>query len=812
MTFRMLLSNLSRFDRYLLSDIKPISKPSSIHDICNCTPIHPVKIQHHLRLFFFAFAVLLLSTTFGYSQCNPLSTLYAENNGQDGIMFDINAIVDVTITGFDFNMGATTPYNMEIYFKAGTHVGFEMTPGAWTLAGTAANVMGVGLNVPTAIPIALNVAIPAGQTYSFYITDTGSAANLDYTNGTVVGALYSTDGNINVYEGTGKDYPFLQNFAPRIPNTTVYYDCCPKPILVELDNSCSGFPDGSIEATGQGVGPWVYEVSNTSGVLQTSPSINGPYTFIGLIEGQYVVTATDANGCVANEDAELEPAAPMTIAASVTDNFCFGGVIGEINVNVVGGSAPFDIGWSDLFGNILQLNPQTNGTSSLSGLAAGTYVVGALDQAGCQTVDSIVVSEPVSALVLTLTPSNLLCFESGDGQILASLNGVSPFVYDLENAMGIPIGNANNAGNHTFQNLNAGNYSVTVTDANGCEATEDVELTEPAMLDAVSSTSPVLCFNGNQGSASISSISGGTTPYGQTSWNDPTSQVGNSATGLFPGAYTATIIDANGCTLEVDFLFNNPPPLTLNPSYLTDTCGQGKGAAIINVSLGTPPYTYLWKPDGLTTQFHYQLLEGFYEVVVTDANGCTDSAFVEVKDDISYPIAAFDYRIEGEDVLTQEVQFLNNSVGTSQWTWNFGDGESSNEENPLYQYDYAGDYLVQLLASNGFCVDTTYKYVNIDPMLLVYVPNAFTPGINGKNDFFFPQGEGIELESYDMFIYDRWGKLLWQTGNFSKKWDGTNMFTLKEVPNGTYAYLIKFKEFADLDRHEYTGVVHLLRD
>lgn len=759
-----------------------------------------------------AFLVLFGLPLIGYAQCDPLSTLYAENNGQDGIMFDINAIVDVTITGFDFNMGAATPYDMEIYYKAGTHVGFEMTPGAWTLAGSAANVMGAGVNVPTPIPIVLNVPIPAGQTYAFYITDTGNAANLDYTNGTVVGALYVTDGNINIYEGTGKDYPFLQNFTSRVPNATVYYDCCPQPLLVEFDNSCSGLPDGSIEATGQGVGPWVYELSDVSGVIQTSPPTNGPFTFVGLIEGQYVVNATDASGCTAMEDAELEPAAPMIIVPTVIDNLCYGGTAGVIDIVVNGGTAPIDIGWTDSFGNVLQLDPQSNGTASLNGLSAGTYLVGAMDQAGCQTTESIVVSEPATPLTLTLTPTDLTCFQSGNGAILASQNGIAPFDFELVDVVGNPVSSATNAGDHTFQNLNAGTYFVTAVDANGCEATQNIQITQPSALEVETFVNPVLCFNGNQGAASISSISGGTTPYGQTTWNDPLSQVGNTATDLFAGAYVATVTDANGCTLDVDFVLDNPPPLTLTPAYLTDTCGQGKGAAIINVSLGTPPYTYLWKPNGEDTQIRYGLFEGAYEVVVTDANGCTDSTFVEVRDDIPYPIASFDYRIEGEDVLTQEVQFVNNSVGTSQWTWNFGDGESSNAQNPRYHYDYAGDYLVQLLASNGFCVDTTYRYVNIDPMLLVYVPNAFTPGINGKNDYFFPQGEGIELESYDMFIYDRWGKLVWQTGNFSKKWDGTNMFTLKEVPAGTYVYLIKFREYADLDRHEYTGVVHLLRD
>ncbi|TNF30581.1 MAG: T9SS type B sorting domain-containing protein [Bacteroidetes bacterium] len=760
----------------------------------------------------FFFLCSLLLPFLALAQCGPTTTLYAENNGQDGIMFDITAAVDVTILGFDCNMGETiTPYNMEIYYKAGTHVGFTTTPGAWTLVGTANGVMGMGVDVPTPIPIVVNVAIPQGQTYAFYVTETGGAANIDYTNGVAVGNVAVNDGNISVLEGTGKDYAFGTDYAPRVPNMTIYYECCPSPDIVETPNSCSGLPDGSVEVIGQGTGPWVYEIADITGVLQTSPPTNGPYTFQGLIEGQYVISATDATGCTAVADAELAPAAPMVIDATVTDNLCYGGTLGIIDVEVNGGTAPIDIGWTDAFGNVLQLDPQTNGMATLAGLSAGTYLVGAMDQAGCSTTASIDVTEPVAPLVLTLTPQDLRCFESADGEVLAEQNGVAPFVYELADVLGNPLSSANNADTYTFQGLEAGVYFVTVTDAEGCAVTENVEVHQPEALSADASSTPVLCFNGNQGTATVSNISGGTTPYAQTVWNDPQQQVGNTATDLESGNYIATVSDANGCELEVAFTLNNPPPLTLTPDYLTDTCGQGKGAAIINVSLGTPPYTYLWKPDGMTTPVHYQLFEGSYEVVVSDANGCTDSTFVTVQDDIPYPFAAFDYRIEGDNELNQEVQFINNSIGTSQWSWFFGDDEFSNLEDPKHDYQRAGDYLVQLIASNGYCEDTAYRYVNIDPLLTVYVPNAFSPGENGINDFFYPQGEGIEEESYDMFIYDRWGGLVWQTGNFSKKWNGTNLEG-SEVPVGTYAWVITFREFADLDRYVMKGVVHVIRD
>lgn len=770
---------------------------------------------------FVTIAILIAVIPFlGFGQCDPMTTPFAQNNSQDGLMFDIEAINDVTINNFSANLCDAGPYDMEIYYKVGTHIGFQANAAAWTLVGATAALVPAGADVPTFIPININIAIPAGQRYAFYVTESANTGdNMCYTNGVspapssvATNIPVLADPNIIVYEGTGKDYAFGADYYPRAPNFIVDYDCCPPPDTLVIGNSCSGLADGSIEVTGQGTSPWVYEISDISGILETSAPINGAYTFLGLVEGLYQVSATDGTGCTAVLSVEVTTADPILINTVINDNLCFGGVLGGADITINGGTAPYDIVWTDAFGNPLQVDLQTTGTSSITDLSAGTYLVGALDAAGCNVVSTVIITEPATPLNVTLSPTDLNCFEAADGEIGVSYDGVSPYSFQVFDVLGNPVQNTNSAADYTFQGLDAGIYFVTATDANDCSTTEDVELLEPAALEIEMAMTPVLCFNGNQGTATITSISGGTMPYGQTSWNDPASQVGNTATNLSTGVWTATVVDANGCTIDTEFEFDNPPPLTLNPLYRTDTCGQGKGVAYLQVQLGTPPYSFLWKDDGSTFPSLDSLMQGSYEVVVTDANGCADSTFVSVSDDLPYPFAAFDYRIEGENVLDQEVQFLNNSIGTSQWTWFFGNGETSNEEDPRYRYGRAGDYLVQLIASNGYCADTAYNYVNIDPMLLVYVPNAFTPGRNGINDYFFPQGEGIELESYDMFIYDRWGKLLWQTGNFSKKWDGTNMFSGEQVPVGTYAYMIKFREFADLDRHVYTGIVNVIRD
>lgn len=562
---------------------------------------------------------------------------------------------------------------------------------------------------------------------------------------------------------------------------------------------CPGFSDGTATATpAGGTAPYVLDW------VGQNPN--------ALAAGNYTVNVTDANGCNASQPFVIVEGAGLTMNFVITDNVCFGGNTGAASLTVGNGTAPYDIVWTDAFLTPIQTNLGTQGVSSINGLIAGTYNIGAQDATGCQSAQTITITQPAQGLVMNLTPQDLTCFESGDGEILASQGGLSPFQYQLSDVFGNPVASANNANAYTFQGLDIGIFFVDITDANGCTTTDAVELFEPEPLVAQSTVSPISCFEGADGAIAITQITGGTTPYPPVSWNDPSNQTGSTATNLIAGSYTATISDANGCMITEIFNLQHPAKMNLMASYLTDTCGQGNGAARVVVQLGTSPYSYNWKPDGIATSTHYNLGAGTYEVVVTDANGCSDSTSVEVKDDLPYPIADFSYRIEGETLIDQEVQFINHSNGTIQWTWNFGEGTFSNEENPRFHYERSGDYLVQLLASNGYCNDTAYQYVNIDPLLVVYVPNAFTPGINGKNDYFFPQGEGIEEESYDMFIFDRWGKLIWQTGNFSKKWDGTNMFSLKQVPVGTYVYLIKFREYADLDRHVYKGTVTVIRD
>ncbi|MEM0996819.1 MAG: T9SS type A sorting domain-containing protein [Bacteroidota bacterium] len=171
------------------------------------------------------------------------STPYNSNNGQRGCMFDVLATNSITIRCFEANLYAGTTANYEIYYRAGTHVGFENNAAAWTLLGSATGITSAGNNLPTALPIPINITIPAGVTYSFYITN-DFGAGTSYTDGTAVGNFLAGDANLTVFEGVGKSYPFGLTFAVRNFNGTLFYDLAGPldagTVALEADAGASG--------------------------------------------------------------------------------------------------------------------------------------------------------------------------------------------------------------------------------------------------------------------------------------------------------------------------------------------------------------------------------------------------------------------------------------------------------------------------------------------------------------------------------------------------------------------------------------------
>ncbi len=148
---------------------------------------------------------------------------FAGGNGQAGNMFDVVALNPITVNSFDISMDDGVTADVEVYSKAGTWVGSDMTPGDWTLVASVPGVLSGGQNLPTPLNLSLGMNVAAGDTVAFYVTLVGSTA-INYTNGGTVGDVWAADTNLQVLEGAGKVYPFLNTFQPRNFNGRIVYD------------------------------------------------------------------------------------------------------------------------------------------------------------------------------------------------------------------------------------------------------------------------------------------------------------------------------------------------------------------------------------------------------------------------------------------------------------------------------------------------------------------------------------------------------------------------------------------------------------
>ena len=382
----------------------------------------------------------------------------------------------------------------------------------------------------------------------------------------------------------------------------------PAPIglsLLIIDNgTCAGNCDGVITVIPSGgTIPFTYVWDDP--LTQTTAAADS------LCAGLYTVQVTDANGCVDNVSGTVSNPVGLVATATGTDVSCNGVCDGSASVTITGGTAPFTYLWDD---------PSGSTTDAVTGLCAGSYTVTVTDADNCDFVAPVTINEP-DPIVITF--SNIVDLEcDGDciGEATADVTGgTAPYTYQWDDS--------NNQTTATATGLCADTYTVTITDANGCVATETVTIAGPDPLtSSISSSTGATCFGDCDGTATVTAT-GGTAPY-TYQWNDPANQTGATATGLCAGTYGVTVTDANGCVSVSTVIINEPNLLQASTTANDVTCfGECDGTASVFVVGGTPPYTYQWDdPNNQTTVTATGLCADTYNVTVTGSNGCTTSA------------------------------------------------------------------------------------------------------------------------------------------------------------------------------------------
>ncbi len=286
--------------------------------------------------------------------------------------------------------------------------------------------------------------------------------------------------------------------------------------------------------------------------------------------------------------------------------------------------------------------------------------------------------------------------------------------------------------------------------------------------------------------------------------------------------YTVTATDVNGCvnTETIDIIANPIPPLT----FIGDTL---IGCDMLNVRfdnltvLGEATCTWDFGDGSSATGCEFVLhnfnTPGEYDVTLTveTEEGC--SSTVTYEDYISVtplPIAAFSFSPNLVSIEDTEVSFENSSEGASLYEWDFSDGSSiSNEFEPIHNFPVVPNatYNVQLVAKNNdVCADTTIQVIEIQDIIIFYVPNVFTPDGDNFNESFQPViTSGIDIFDYHLTIFNRYGETVFESFNKDIGWDGTYGDRVK-VQDEVYIWSIEFGDTRSDRKHEYRGHVTIL--
>lgn len=467
---------------------------------------------------------------------------------------------------------------------------------------------------------------------------------------------------------------------------------CPVPaftVTTQNNPLCNG-GTGSATVTGTGGTGYTYNWSPTGGTAATAT---------GLSAGTYTVNVTNTCGSNSNVTVTITQPAVVSATSTQTNISCNGANNGTATVTASGGTPGYTYSWA----------PSGGTAATATGLAPGTYTCTITDANGCNTTQSVTITEPTVLVASAASQTNVSCFGGNNGAAAVTASGgTASYTYNW-----LPSGGSA----ATASGLTAGTYTCTVTDANGCTATQSFTITEPPVL-AVSAASQtdVLCFGGSNGDATVS-VSGGTTSY-TYNWL-PAGGTAATASGLTAGTYTCNVTDANGCTASQSFTITEPASaLAVTSSATTILCNGGQATITVAATGGTAPYS------GDTT---YTVGAGSYTYPVTDANGCMDSTTIVITEPTAIALASASTNITCFGANNGSVD-LTASGGTAPYTFSWNSGLYTTEDiSGLTPGTYTG-----VITDGNGCQDSVSVVIS-EPAAIVSALSA-TPAVVCNND------------------------------------------------------------------------------
>lgn len=375
---------------------------------------------------------------------------------------------------------------------------------------------------------------------------------------------------------------------------------------------------------------------------------------------------------------------------------------------------------------------------------------------------------------------------------------------------------------HVYANTDTFTVSLVVVSSDLCRDTVSKEVIVFPLPEAGFITDTV-CLNSETTFMNTSSVISGN--IASTSWQfgdgnismdyNPSHFYSNS--GLFNA--TLNVISDKGCADSISLpvkVFSLPRPAVI-PDFIS-------GCEVLPINFRDTSTDvdgiitgWIWDfgdggSDTIQHPSHVYEVRGVYDVSlqIISSTGCiNDSLFSSLISVYPEPLAIFTYTPEVPDMLFPQVQFINRSVDADNYEWEFGDGSDPEHwTSPQHTYEQPGSYTITLISSNNYgCSDTLFRILEVKDAFTLYIPNAFSPNNDGRNDLF--RVSGIGITEFNIRIFNRWGKMIWESSDIHNGWDGRHEED-ENVQQEVFVYKVDVRDIFNKP-HSYTGRITVVR-
>jgi gliding motility-associated-like protein len=682
-------------------------------------------------------------------------------------------------SSYVWNTGQTTD---TLIFTPSTNTTFSVTT---TDANgcTASSSRSITVNPSPSLSLSGDTLLCAGQTGSLSVS---GATTYTWNTGATTASINTNLSNTTAFSVTGSN-----NGCESTASITVTVSGGPTVSINGVSLICNSDNSGAVNTT----------VTSSSGIFTYRWS-NGETTAVltGISAGTYTLTVTDtlASGsnvfCQTVRSATVTEPPVLSIGLDSIRNLrCHNDNSGGIFITPNGGTPGYAYQWSN--GGFNQ---------DLINLAAGNYSLILTDNNGCTTTAAYTVTQPnaLNASISSVTPSG--CNGINQGAVATNISGgTAPYVYLWSNG----------ASSQNLSGLGTGTYTLSLSDANGCQAQVSTTVGSGGVTATLSTIQGRVCFGGNTGRLTANANPSTGTSY---LWSNGASTP--DLTGLSAGVYTVTVtnIDNNiTCTDVLTATIQQPSEdLTGNIQLVQDLDCSGQAAAAVEGQAfgGWGNYQYNWS-NGSSSRLATGLAAGNYILSITDAEGCLHTDSISITAPTLPQLNAWIGASGQSSTTVTQGTVVNLNAGTTQTGLSFQWTPSAALTAPTaaatsLTASIEGRYEFVVVASAGACTASDTVVLVVEATFKGF-PTAFSPNSDGRNERFRP----IDLDAQylrSFKVFNRWGQLVYDNAQLSDGgWDGT--LKGSEQPSDVYLYVVEYQLPQDAEPTVLRGEITLVR-